>query len=562
MLIMAGVALVISALVLLLIPLAVRRIIDFGFSGGDGGAIDRYFLGLIGLGAALAIASAARFYAVNWLGERVVADLRAKVFGHLAKLDAAFFERQRSGEIMSRITADTTQITAAAGAALSQAVRNAIMLLGALVMMVATSPRLSGLVLVVIPAIVLPLVAYGRSVRRRSRSAQDTLADAAGYAAEHLAAYRTMQSATAEAVVTARYQEAVEHSFAAARSRFLARAGLTALVILLVFAGIAGVMWHGAGLVTSGAMTAGTLTQFVLYAVFVGSSLAGLSEVWGAIQQAAGAAERLTEILAIKPAIASPAAPVALPCPPQGRIAFESVSFNYDEGSGPPALDRVSFEVAPGETVAIVGPSGSGKSTILALALRFFDPSEGRVLLDGVPLPEADLAAVRRRIALVPQDVALFADTVAENIRYGWPSATRADIERAAAAAQAEPFIKALPQGYETMLGERGITLSGGQRQRIAIARAVLRDAPILLLDEATSSVDPVTEGRIQEALSRILPGRTALVVAHRLSTVLTADRILVMHKGKVRETGTHRELLAAGGIYRRLYALQFEEPG
>ncbi|MEZ5818361.1 MAG: ABC transporter transmembrane domain-containing protein [Hyphomicrobiaceae bacterium] len=561
MLILAGIALVVSALVLLAIPLAVRRMVDFGFAGDDAGAIDRYFVGLIGLGAALAIASAARFYAVNWLGERVVADLRAKVFAHIARLDAAYFQRQRSGEIMSRITADTTQITAAAGSALSQAVRNTIMLCGALTMMVVTSPRLSGLVLIVIPAIVLPLVAYGRSVRRLSRSAQDTLADAAGYAAEHLAAHRTMQAQTAEPVVTTRYQAAVERSFSAARSRFLARAGLTALVILLVFSGIVGVMWYGAGLVISRAMSVGTLSQFVLYAVFAGSSLAGLSEVWGAIQQAAGAAERLTELLAIKPVIASPTAPVALPDPPQGRLQFENVSFRYDEGATLAVLDRVSFSVAPGETVAIVGPSGAGKSTILALTLRFFDPSEGRVLLDGVPLAAADLAAVRQRIALVPQDVALFADTVSENIRYGSPEASQADIERAAATAHAAVFIRALPQGYETALGERGVTLSGGQRQRIAIARAVLRDAPLLLLDEATSSLDAESEVAVQEALDALRRGRTTLIVAHRLSTVLRADRILVMDQGRIVEEGTHQALVARGGLYARLAELQLSPP-
>jgi ATP-binding cassette subfamily B protein len=561
MLVVAGVALVVSALVLLAVPLAVRRMIDFGFSGGDSGAIDRYFLALIGLGAALAVASAGRFYAVNWLGERVVADLRAKVFAHLAKLDTSYFERQRSGEIMSRITADTTQISAAAGAAFSQVVRDAIMLLGALVMMVATSPRLSGLVLVAIPAIVLPLVAYGRSVRRLSRSAQDTLADAAGYAAEHLAAHRTMQSATAEDVVTKRYRTAIETAFAAARSRFLARAGLTALVILLVFVGIVGVMWHGAGLVTTGAMTTGTLSQFVLYAVFAGSSLAGLSEVWGATQQAAGAAERLTEILAIEPQIASPASPVPLPNPPEGRIAFENVSFHYEQEFAPPALERVTFDVAPGETVAIVGPSGAGKSTILALALRFFDPSEGRVLLDGVALPDADLTVVRQRIALVPQDVALFADTVAENIRYGKPAASRAEIEQAATTAHADAFIRALPKGYETVLGVRGVTLSGGQRQRIAIARAVLRDAPILLLDEATSALDAESEVAVQKALDTLRRGRTTLIVAHRLSTVLRADRILVMDDGRIVEEGKHQELVARGGLYARLAELQLSVP-
>jgi ATP-binding cassette subfamily B protein len=561
MLALAGVSLVASALVLLVLPLAVRGMVDHGFEGTDGGAIDHYFLGLIGLGAALAAASAARFYAVNWLGERVVADLRTRVFAHLATLDASYFERQRSGEIMSRITADTTQITAAAGAALSQAVRNTIMLVGALAMMVVTSPRLSGLVLVVIPLIVLPLVAYGRSVRRLSRSAQDTLADAAGYAAEHLAAYRTMQAANAAGLVTERYRGAVERSFQAARTRFMARAGLTALVILLIFVGIVGVMWYGAGLVASGALSIGTLSQFVLYAVFAGSSLAGVSEVWGEVQQAAGAAERLTEILAVAPEIRSPDRPVALPVPPEGRIAFEDVSFRYDKARGIPALDHVSFAVEAGETVAIVGPSGSGKSTILALALRFYDPNEGRVLLDGVALPEADLAAVRQRVALVPQDVALFADTVWENIRYGSPSASRAEIERAAAAAHADTFIRGLPNGYETVLGERGITLSGGQRQRIAIARAVLRDAPILLLDEATSALDAESEVAVQKALDSLRKGRTTLVVAHRLSTVLRADRILVMQDGRIVEDGTHQELVARGGLYARLAELQLSLP-
>ena len=561
MLLLAVVALVVSALSLLALPLAVRRMVDFGFSGSSGSVIDWYFAGLVGLGAVLAIASAARFYAVNWLGERVVADLRGKVFSHLAGLDVAFFERQRSGELMSRITADTTQITAAAGSALSQAVRNAIMLAGALAMMVVTSPRLSALVLVAIPAIVLPLVAYGRAVRRLSRSVQDTLADAAAYAAENLAAHRTMQAASAEPVVTARYREAVERAASAARARFLARAGLTALVIFLVVAGIVGILWHGAALVAGGTLTAGELGQFVLYAIFAGSSLAGLSEVWGEIQQAAGAAERLAEILAVEPAIASPAVPVALPDPPLGRLGFEDVSFHYAAGAGLPALERVRFSIDPGETVAVVGPSGAGKSTILALALRFFDPSAGRVLLDGIPLPSADLQAVRRRIALVPQDVSLFADTVAENIRYGAPAATRAAIEQAAAAAHADAFIRALPRGYDTRLGERGVTLSGGQRQRIAIARAILRDAPVLLLDEATSALDAESEVAVQQALDALRRGRTTLIVAHRLSTVLRADRILVMDQGRIVEEGTHQALVAQGGLYARLAELQLSIP-
>ncbi|MGE0698611.1 MAG: ABC transporter transmembrane domain-containing protein [Hyphomicrobiaceae bacterium] len=561
MLVVAAVSLVLSAAALLALPLAVRRMVDHGFSSEGGAVIDRYFLGLIGLGALLAIASATRFYAVNWLGERIVADLRARVFAHIAGLDAAYLEQHRSGEIMSRITADTTQIASAAGAAMSQAVRNAIMLCGALAMMLVTSPRLSGLMLVAIPAIVLPLVAYGRVVRRLSRSAQDTLAEAAAYAAENLSAHRTMQASGAEGIVSSRYRSAVEKAFVAARSRLLARAGLTALVILLVFTGIVGVMWHGAGLVVSRVLTAGELGQFMLYAVFAGSSLAGLSEVWGEVQQAAGAAERLTELLAVKPAIVSPPEPRRLPEPASGRLTFDSVAFRYAGRADAPVLDGVDFSVSPGETVAIVGPSGAGKSTILALALRFYDPDRGKVLLDGVPIAEADLAAVRGRIALVPQDVALFADTVAENIRYGRPDATDTEIEAAARAAHADGFIRALPEGYATRLGERGVTLSGGQRQRIAIARAILRDAPILLLDEATSSLDAESEVAVQHALDAVRRGRTTLIVAHRLATVLRADRILVMEAGRIVEEGTHAALVARGGLYARLAELQFAMP-
>ncbi|MDX2155466.1 MAG: ABC transporter transmembrane domain-containing protein [Hyphomicrobiaceae bacterium] len=558
MLAVAAVALIASALALLAVPVAIRRVIDAGFTSTDGRVIDTYFIGLIGLGGLLAIASATRFYCVNWLGERVVADLRSRVLTHLALLGPSFFEKNRSGEIMSRITADTTQITSAAGSALSQAVRNAIMLAGALTMMVVTSARLSGLVLVAIPLIVLPLVAYGRSVRRLSRSAQDTLAEAAAYAAENLSAHRTMQAYTSETHVSRRYAEAIERSFAAARARMMARAGLTALVIFLVIAGIVGVLWHGAGLVAAGGLSAGQLGQFVLYAVFAGSSLAGLSEVWGEVQQAAGAAERIGELMATEPEIRSPAVPTPLPLPPQGHVAFENVSFAYSGRSDAPTLDRLTFEARPGETVAIVGPSGAGKSTVLALLLRFFDPSSGEIRLDGVPIREAGLDELRRRIALVPQDVALFADTVTENIRYGAPDASRAEVERAAITAHADGFIRALPDGYETRLGERGVTLSGGQRQRIAIARAILRNAPVLLLDEATSALDAESEVAVQQALDALRKGRTTLVVAHRLATVQRADRILVMDGGLIVEAGTHAELVAKGGLYARLAELQF----
>jgi ATP-binding cassette subfamily B protein len=555
---LAAVALVLSAGAMLSIPLAMRRMIDFGFTGIDGHLIDRYFVGLIALGVLLALASATRFFAVNWLGERVVADLRTRVFGHLATLSPAVIERQRSGELMSRITADTTQITAAAGSAISQAVRNTIMLTGAFAMMFVTSARLSLLVLFAIPLIVLPLVGYGRTVRRLASSAQDTLAGAMGYAAENLAAHRTMQASTNEAAVTARYAGAIEQAFAAVRARLLARAGLTALVIALVFAGIVGVLWHGAGLVMTGALSVGQLGQFVLYAIFAGSAMAGLSEVWGEVQQAAGAAERIAELMATPPGIASPEHPTPLPSPPEGRISFEHVAFRYPGGGDVPALTGLDIEIRQGETVALVGPSGAGKSTVLALLLRFFDPGSGVIRFDGVPLPEADLGELRRRMALVPQDVALFADTVAANIAYGAPGASREAIVQAAIAARADAFIRALPLGYDTVLGERGVTLSGGQRQRIAIARAILRDAPVLLLDEATSALDAESEAAIQQALDALRRGRTTLVVAHRLATVQRADRILVMDGGRIVEEGTHTSLVAKGGLYARLAELQF----
>jgi ATP-binding cassette, subfamily B, bacterial len=559
MLALAALALVASALVMLSVPVAVRRMIDFGFSAGDGRFINRYFAMLILIGVLLAAASAARFYCVNWLGERVVASVRADVFRHLATLDPAFYERTRSGEVMSRLTADTTQIQAAAGTALSQAARNLIMLAGALTMMLVTSPRLSLLVMLTIPAIVLPLVAYGRAVRRLSRRAQDTLAEASAYAAENLAAVRTMQAFTHERAVAEHFESAVGRAFAAAVARLRARAGLTALVILLLVVSVVGVLWYGAGLVVSGEMTGGRLSQFVLYAIFAGGALAALSEVWGEVSQTAGAAERLTELLTAEPEIVSPRNPVPLPASGGGRIEFRDVSFVYPGRPDAPVLEHVSFSVAAGETVAIVGPSGAGKSTLFSLLLRFFDATRGDVLLDGVPVRQADLRALRGRIALVPQEVALFATTIAQNIRYGTPEASLDDVRRAAQAAQAESFILALPRGYDTPLGENGVSLSGGERQRIAIARAILRDAPVLLLDEATSALDAENEAAVQKALERVMAGRTTLVIAHRLATVQRADRILVMENGRIVEEGTHATLLRKGGLYARLADLQFE---
>lgn len=555
---LALLSLILSALAMLSVPLAIRRMIDHGFSIQNAGFIDQYFAMLVVIGGVLAVSIATRFYCVNWLGERVVADLRRDVFDHLVRLGPAFFERAHSGEVMSRLTADTTQIKAVAGHTLSQALRNAIMLLGALVMMIVTSPDLSLMSLIAIPVIVLPLMAYGRVVRRLSRRAQDTLAEASAYAAENLTAVRTMQSFAHESAVVSRFSSAVNASFDAAKARMRARAGLTALTIFLTVASVVAVLWYGASAVIAGELTGGSLGQFIIYALFAAGALGELAEVWGELSQASGAAERLIELMRVVPEITSPAEPEPMPVPASGEIRFENVSFTYASRPDLPALEGFSIRVAPGETIALVGPSGAGKTTIFNLLLRFYDPTAGTIRIDGVPINRASLEDLRQRMALVPQDVAIFADSVLENIRYGSPSATRADVERAAKAAQADAFIRALPKGYDTRLGERGVTLSGGQRQRLAIARAILKDAPILLLDEATSALDAENERAVQQALERVMENRTTLVIAHRLATVQKADRILVMDEGRIVEQGRHDELVDRGGLYGRLAALQF----
>jgi ATP-binding cassette subfamily B protein len=556
---LAFVALTVAAATTLLVPLAVRRLIDFGFSPEAIALINSYFAVMVLIVAVLAVASAARYYLVMTIGERIVADLRRDVFAHLTALSPSFFDSARSGELVSRLTADTTQIKSAVGASVSIALRNLMLFIGAATMMVISSPRLSGFVLAAIPLIVLPLVAFGRWVRRLSRNAQDTLADASAYASELVSSIRTVQAYTNEGLAKQRFAGEVEQAYEAARSSTGARAVLTAVIIFIVFSSVVAILWVGSHDVVAGDITAGRLSQFVMYAAFAAAGLGQLSEVWGEVAGASGAAERLFEILRIKPDIAAPAAPKPLPVPPRGDVVLDKVSFCYPMRPETLALDGVSLAVRAGEKVAIVGPSGAGKSTLFHLLLRFYDPAAGRITLDGVSIADADPRELRERIALVAQDSVVFAATARENIRFGRPDASDAEVERAAEQAHATEFIQRLPKGFETQLGERGVTLSGGQRQRIAIARAILRDAPLLLLDEATSSLDAESETLVQTALEELMRKRTTLVIAHRLATVLSCDRILVMEQGRIVDQGTHAQLVARGGLYARLARLQFQ---
>jgi ATP-binding cassette subfamily B protein len=556
---LALIALTVAAITTLLVPVAVRRMIDFGFTPKGIALINSYFSVMIAVVGVLALASAARYYLVMTIGERIVADLRRDVFAHLISLSPSFFDSARSGELISRLTADTTQIKSAAGASISIALRNLLLFFGAATMMVVTSPRLSGFVLLAIPLIVLPLVAFGRWVRRLSRNAQDTLADASAYASELVGAIRTVQAYTGEKLADARFGKSVEGAYEAARVSTKARAVLTAIIIFIVFTSVVAILWVGSHDVLTGTITPGRLGQFVLYAAFAAAGLGQLSEVWGEVSAASGAAERLFEILLVKPEITAPAAPLALPSPARGDVSFDKVTFTYPARPDVRAVDQVSFSVRAGEKVAIVGPSGAGKSTLFHLLLRFYDPTSGTISFDGVPIKSADPQNFRGRIALVPQDPAVFAASARENIRFGRPEATDAEVERAAELAHATEFIRRLPGGFEAQLGERGVTLSGGQRQRIAIARAILRDAPLLLLDEATSALDAESETLVQTALEELMSHRTTLVIAHRLATVLSCDRILVMDQGRIVEQGTHASLVAENGLYARLARLQFE---
>lgn len=552
-------SLALAAITSLALPLAVRRMIDHGFTQSDGRFINSYFAMLMIMAVVLAVASALRYYFVITIGERIVADLRRDVFSHVTRLSPSFFDVNQSGEIVSRLTADTTQIKSAVGATASVALRNLILCIGAMGMMIVTSPKLSSLVIGAIPLIVFPLVAFGRSVRKRSRAAQDTLANASAFANETIAATRTVQAFNGEDAAATRYGSAVESAYEAARAAIRSRALLTGIAITLIFGSVVAVLWVGAHNVLAGTLSAGTLGQFLLYAVISAGSLGALSEVWSELSQAAGAADRLTELLDEVSPIAAPDHPQVLPSPGLGRVEFSDVHFAYPSRPGKSALHGLSLTIAPGETVAIVGPSGAGKSTVFSLLLRFYDPQQGSVTIDGVDAQLTTPEELRRRIAIVPQDVTIFAASIYDNIAFGRPGASRDEVRAAALAAQADEFITRLDQGYETEVGERGITLSGGQRQRIAIARAILKNAPVLLLDEATSALDAESETLVQKALDGLVDGRTTLVIAHRLATVLKADRILVMDQGRVVEEGTHQSLIRHGGIYARLARLQFD---
>ncbi|MFN0192065.1 MAG: ABC transporter transmembrane domain-containing protein [Aestuariivirga sp.] len=558
---MALVALLAAAIATLAVPLAVRRVIDHGFTEESAALVNQYFLAMLAVVAILAVSSAIRFYFVMWLGEKVVADLRSDLFSHLLKLSPGFYENQRTGEVVSRLTADTTQIKSAFSSTASILLRNVVMFIGAAFMMVATSPRLAGLGLLAVPLAVLPLVIYGRRVRSLSRAAQDTLASSAAFAQERLSAITAVQSNVQESHMSGAFSSETDAAFSAAASRTVARSILTAAIIFVAMGAIVGLLWFGAREVIMGRLTGGTLSQFVIYAVLMASSLGQLSEVWGETQLAAGAAERISELLDEQPAIASPPVPLPLPSPPKGEVGFEDVSFAYAGRPDAPVLHNVSFAVTPGETVAVVGPSGAGKTTIFALIERFYDPQKGRIMIDGLDVRQADLTELRRRIAVVPQDPVLFSGTIQDNIRFGRPEASENEVAAAARAARVDEFAEKLPQAYGTAVGERGITLSGGQRQRIAIARAVLRDAPILLLDEATSALDAESEAFIQEALSSLTKNRTTLVIAHRLATVRNADRIVVLDGGRIAAIGKHAELMKKSPLYAKLAKLQFTAP-
>jgi len=552
-------ALVLTAFISLLLPLAVRRVVD-GFESSAVELLDSYFMAALGIAGLLALGTGLRYYLVTRLGERVVADIRKAVFDRMMGMSPSFYENIMTGEVLSRITTDTTLILSVIGSSVSIALRNLLILLGGLILLFLTSAKLTGMVLLIVPAVIVPIIVLGRRLRVLSRENQDWIAASSGSASEALLSVQTVQAFTNEIISMTAFSDVTERSFDSAKKRIGTRAIMTVIVIALIFSGIVGVLWIGARDVRADLMTVGELVQFVIYAVMVAGAVAALSEIWGELQRAAGATERLVELLHAEDAVSDPADPVALPSPRQGAISFQDVTFHYPARPDFAALEGVTLDIAPGETVALVGPSGAGKSTIIQLLLRFYDPDSGAIRIDDVPLTQMARADFRQAISLVPQDPVIFADTARANIRFGRPDASDAEVEQAARAAAAHDFLAALPDGYDTYVGERGVMLSGGQKQRIALARAILRDAPILLLDEATSALDAESERLVQSAVEALSRDRTTLIVAHRLATVKKADRILVFDQGRIVAEGTHADLVAEGGLYARLARLQFTE--
>ncbi len=565
-LMLAFVCLVVASVSMLGMPVAIRYVIDFGFSQENQGSINIYFMALLGLALVYGLFASLRYYLVMWIGERVVADIRSAVYQHVIKLSPTFFEVTRTGEVLSRLTTDTTLVQSVVGAGMSIALRSSFAVIGCLIMLFVTSAKLTLMILAMVPVVVLPVMLYSRKVRKLSRATQDRVADSSSLADESLNAIQLVQAFTLETLQGERFSDSVEQSFAAARRRLQVSSLLSGLIVVTAFGAIVVVLWVGAHAVVNNTISAGTLVQFVFYATFLAGSTTALGEVWADVQRAAGAMERLMELLGAEPEIRAPSSPVALPSSGQGHIRLEHISFNYPSRPEQKALDDFSLEVKPGETVALVGPSGAGKSTVFQLLLRFYDPQQGSVYLDGVEISDADPGEVRKRIAIVPQNTVLFAETAMENIRFGRPGASDDEVREAAKAAIADEFIERQPQGYDTFLGEKGMRLSGGQQQRLAIARAILKNPPVMLLDEATSALDSESENLVQEALDHLMHGHTSIVIAHRLSTVIKADRIVVMDEGKIVDVGKHNDLIAKGGLYARLAELQFnsqnEGPG